>query len=198
MTTQEPEPILPIDNEPPLPVGEAENVVDVRDAKISALESALKAEKDNALRTLAEADNIRKRALKDREDAVKFAITSFAKDLLDFSDNFHRGLSAIPDELKKSDPRFANVMDGISAMERELLKTFSKHGIQKIEPLDQPFDPNFHEVLFETPLPGKPGGLVIQVVEAGYVLNGRLLRAAKVGISKGDPLSGDKLVDQKA
>lgn len=193
--TNEAENVFPIDNEPPVPTAPQ---ADPRDARIEALEAALKAEKDNALRTLAEADNIRKRAMKDREDAVKYAVTSFAKDLLDFSDNFHRALESIPADLKKLDPRLTSVMDGITAMERELLKTFTKHGIQKIEPLDQPFDPNFHEVLFETPVPGKPGGVVIQVVESGYVINGRLLRAAKVGISKGDPATGEKLVDREA
>ena len=80
-------------------------------------------------------------------------------------------------------------------MDAVLLKTFERHGIQKVEPLDQPFNPNFHEVMFEAPMPGKAGGTVIQVIEAGYTLNGRLLRAAKVGIAKAD---GSHQVDQEA
>ena len=78
-----------------------------------------------------------------------------------------------------------------------LMNTFGKNGIKKIEPMDEPFNPNFHEVMFEAPTPGKPAGLVIQVIEAGYVLNDRLLRAAKVGISKGG-LGSDHQVDKSA
>lgn len=170
------------------PTGDAE--------KITALEAALLDVKDKMMRALAEGENTRRRAQKDREDAAKFAVQSFAKDLLDFSDNFGRALAAIPPELKGTDPRLDNVLEGIGAMERELLKVFDRHGIQKIEPLDQPFDPNFHEVMFEAPMPGKPDGVVIQVIEAGYTLSGRLLRAAKVGISRTTGASHQ--VDQKA
>ena len=140
------------------------------------------------MRALADSENTRRRAIKDREDASKYAVQSFAKDLLDFSDNFHRALAAIPAELH-DDERIASVISGLEAMDANLLKSFEKHGIRKIEPLDEPFNPNFHEVMFEAPIPGKPGGIVIQVVEAGYVLNDRLLRAAKVGISEGDGTS---------
>ena len=158
------------------PAGDAE--------KIAALEAALLDVKDKMMRALADGENTRRRAVKDREDAAKFAVQSFAKDLLDFSDNFARALAAIPADLKGADPRVDNVLEGIGAMERELMKVFDRHGIQKIEPLDQPFDPNFHEVMFEAPMPGKPDGVVIQVIDAGYTLAGRLLRAAKVGISR--------------
>lgn len=192
----EPEKMTPENMEPAADTAAPE--VDSAAGKITALETALLDARDKMMRALAEADNVRKRAAKDREDAGKFAVSSFAKDLLDFSDNFHRALESIPADLKTLDPRLGAVMDGITAMERELIKTFGKHGIQKIEPLDMPFDPNLHEVMFEAPVPGKPGGLVIQVVETGYVLNGRLLRAAKVGISKGDIVTGEHLVDKSA
>lgn len=86
--------------------------------------------------------------------------------------------------------RVANLIEGIEATEKDLLKTFDKHGIEKIEPLDEPFDPNFHEVMFEAAMPDKPGGTVIQVIEAGYVLNERLLRPARVGISKNEGGAG--------
>lgn len=164
--------------------------------KVAALEAALLDMKDKMMRALADGENTRRRAVKDREDAAKFAVQSFAKDLLDFSDNFGRALAAIPTDLKGVDPRIDNVLDGIGAMERELLKVFDRHGIQKIEPLDQPFDPNFHEVMFEAPMPGKPDGIVIQVIDAGYTLSGRLLRAAKVGISRTPGASHQ--VDQQA
>lgn len=164
-------------------------------ARIKALEFEIVEMKDRAMRALADAENTKRRALKDRDDASKYAVSSFAKDLLDFSDNFNRALSAIPQELH-SDERIGGIITGLQAMDAQLLKTFDRHGIKKIEPLDEPFNPNFHEVMFEAPVPGKPGGLVIQVVEAGYILNDRLLRAAKVGVSKSD--STNHQVDQKA
>ena len=153
---------------------------------IKALQDELDKAKDQTARALAEAENTRRRAQKEREDASKFSISSFAKDLLDVSDNMRRALEAVPTDLLDTEPRLKNLVDGIEATERTLLRTFEKHGIEKIEPMDEPFNPNFHEVMFEAPVPGKPGGLVMQVMEPGYVLNERLLRAAKVGVTKDD------------
>jgi molecular chaperone GrpE len=153
--------------------------------KIAALEEQLALAKDQTLRALAELENYRRRAQKEREDAGKYAVSSFARDLLPVSDNLRRAIEAFPDDAKQ-DIRVANLIDGIEATEKELLKSFDKHGIEKIEPLDQPFNPNYHEVMFEANIPGKPGGTVIQVIEAGYVLNDRLLRPARVGVSKSE------------
>lgn len=173
-----------------------ETPVDLAAVKIKALEGEVAEWKDKMMRALADAENTRRRAVKDREDAGKYAITSFAKDLLDFSDNFHRALEAIPAELHE-DERIGAIITGLEAMDTQLLKTFERHGIKKIEPLDETFNPNFHEVMFEAPVPGKPAGVVIQVVEAGYVIADRLLRAAKVGISKGG-MGTDHQVDKSA
>lgn len=174
----------------------AQEPVDLQAARIAALEAELFDAKDKMMRALAEAENARRRAVKDREDAGKYAVTNFARDLLDFSDNFHRALAAIPADLHE-DERIGLIITGLESMDANLLKTFERHGIKKIEPLDEPFNPNFHEVMFEAPVPGKPGGLVIQVVEAGYVIADRLLRAAKVGVSKGGA-GADHQVDQSA
>lgn len=170
--------------------------VDLSAARIKQLEAEVADAKDKMMRALADAENTRRRSVKDKEDIAKYAVSSFAKDLLDFSDNFHRALAAIPAEMHE-DPRIASIIDGLEAMDANLLKSFEKHGIKKIEPIGEPFNPNFHEVMFEAPTPGQPAGLVIQVIEAGYVLNDRLLRAAKVGISKGGP-GVDHQVDKSA
>lgn len=154
-------------------------------AKLQALEAAAAQSNDQLLRTVAEMENLRKRFQREREDATKFAISGFAKDLLDVADTFRRALDAIPADLK-ADDKIKPLVEGIEATERNLLKSFEKNGIKRIEPLDEPFNPNFHEVMFEAPVAGKAAGVVIQVVEAGYVLNDRLLRAAKVGVAKGD------------
>jgi molecular chaperone GrpE len=168
---------------------------DLAAARVKALEAELADAKDKMVRALAEAENARRRAVKDREDAGKYAVTNFARDLLDFSDNFQRALAAIPAEAR-GDEKIAIIVDGLQAMEASLLQTLQKHGIRKIDPLDEPFNPNFHEVMFEAPVAGKTGGTVIQVIEPGYVIADRLLRAAKVGIAKSD--STNHQVDQKA
>lgn len=157
---------------------------------IKSLQDELDTMKDQAARALAEAENTRRRARKEREDAGKYAISGFAKDLLDVSDNLRRALDAIPEDMLESEPRLKNLVDGIEATERTLLKSFDKNGIEKLEPLDEPFNPNFHEVMFEAPVPGKAAGLVMQVVEPGYILNGRILRPARVGVTKDDGSGG--------
>ncbi len=162
------------------------------EVQIAALKQEIADQKDRMMRALAEAENTRKRALKDREDAIKFAASGFARDLLDFSDNFRRALEAIPEDVRGSDDvRMQNVFSGLEAMERELLSVFEKNKIKKIVPIDEPFNPNFHEVMFEAPVPGKPAGIIIEVIEPGYVLHDRLLRPARVGIAKAsDDVSG--------
>jgi len=150
------------------------------DDLVSQLQEELLVARDRTMRALADAENTRKRAMKDRTDAGKYAVANFARDMVAFGDNFTRALEAMPEDAP------AAVREGLDAMQKELLQTFDRHGIKKIEPLDEPFDANFHEVMFEAPMPGKAGGIIIQVIEPGYVLNDRLLRAAKVGIAKAD------------
>ncbi len=160
------------------------------DSSVEALQDELAKAKDQMMRALAEAENARKRAQKDREDASRFAISGFARDLLDVADNLRRALDSVPEDLLAVDDRIKGVLDGIEATERTLLRSFEKNNIQKLEPVDQPFDPNFHEVMFESPVPGKVAGTVIQVIETGYTLNGRLLRPARVGVAKDDGSGG--------
>ena len=155
-------------------------------AATAALQEQLDAAKDQLARALAEAENTRRRAQKEREDASKFAISKFAKDLLECADNMRRAIEAFPHDLAEAEPRIQNMIDGIEATERSLLRTFEKNGITKLDPLDEPFDPNFHEVMFETPVAGKPAGIVMQVMEPGYLLNDRLIRPARVGVTKND------------
>ena len=167
--------------------------------EIDTLQAELSATKDKMMRALADAENTRKRALKEREDVGKYAIASFARDLLGFTDNFDRALQAIPEEIKsQEDSGMKNVFDGIEAMQREILGVLERHGVKKIEPLGEAFNPNFHEVMFEAPSPEHPAGIIMQVIEPGYVLHDRLLRAAKVGVSKGADGEPPPRVDTKA
>jgi molecular chaperone GrpE len=153
-------------------------------AVIKGLQDELDKSKDQMLRALAEAENARKRSLKDREDASRYAVSSFAKELVNVADNLRRALSAIPAEALAADPHLKNLNDGVEATERELLKSFEKQGIRKINPEGELFNPNFHEVMFEAPGTGKPPGTITQVIETGYLLHDRLLRPARVGVAK--------------
>ncbi len=159
---------------------------DEAQARIAELEAELAKVKDAAMRSLAEADNIRKRSERAQADASKFAVSKFAKDLLDVADNFRRALDSIPQEQKDSeDPMLKNLIIGIEASERSMLSVFERHGISKLEPKDGKFDPNFHEVMFEAEDPSKNPGEIIQLIEPGYMLHERLLRPARVGVAKG-------------
>lgn len=175
----------------PPPENAQDNTLDASQEQAAFLQSELDKARDQTLRALAEVENTRRRAVKEREDAAKYAVTAFARDLLDFSDNFQRAIDAIPEEMKaEGDDRIRNLIAGVAAMEQQMLRTFEKHGIKKIMPANEMFDPNFHEVIFEAPGTGKPAGTVIQIAEPGYTLHGRLLRPARVGVAKDEGTGG--------
>ncbi|MCK6417971.1 MAG: nucleotide exchange factor GrpE [Alphaproteobacteria bacterium] len=146
--------------------------------------------REQMLRAMAEAENTRKRMDRERDDIRKYAIVPFARDMLAVSDNLHRALEAVPAELRDSDPRVQSLLQGLQAVENELQKIFERHKIKRLYPLGEMFDPNQHEVMFETPGTGKPSGTVTLVVEAGYMLFDRLIRPARVGIAKDADSSG--------
>jgi len=158
--------------------------------RIAALEAELGQAKDQMLRAMAEAENTRKRLLREREDVRQHAIAAFARDMLDFADNFARALASIPPELKSVDDRIKGMIEGIEAMDKEMLKAFEKHGIKRIEPMHEPFNANFHEVMFEMPGSGKSSGTIVQIIEPGYLLHDRLLRPARVGVAKDEGQGG--------
>jgi len=166
-------------------------------AKIADLEMKLAEANDRMLRAVAEADNTRKRLEKERLDTAKFAVSSFARDLLSVADNLKRALQAITPEQREKMPELKNIYIGVEATERELLGIFDRNGIRKVEPLHQKFDPNLHEVIFEAPAPDKPAGTVVQVVEPGYTIHDRLLRPARVGVSKGGDMDAGSTVDRE-
>lgn len=140
--------------------------------------------KDQLIRTLAELENTRKRAERDVAQARKFAITDFARDLLTASDNLRRALDSAPEDRDELDITLKNLVIGVEMTEKELLGVFEKHGIRKIEPLGEKFDYNLHQAMFEVPDAKAEPGTVVQVMQPGYVLQDRLLRAAMVGVSK--------------
>ena len=169
----------------PTPEPELQEEMAGDDPALAALQAELADTKDKLLRALAEAENTRRRASKERDDAGSYAISAFARDILSVADNLRRAIEAVPPDALQ-DERIKNLFDGIEATERVLLSAFEKNHVKKLEPLGEKFDPNFHEVMFESPGTGKPAGTVFQVMEVGYQLKDRLLRPARVGVAKGD------------
>ena len=158
--------------------------------RLNKSEAELADTKDKLLRALAETENQRRRAQRDREDARKYAASNFAKDMLDVADNLRRALGSL-DPASLQDERAKALVEGVAATERALLAALERHGIKRIEPeIGERFDPNLHEAMFEVPNTGKPGGSVVQVVQAGYRMHDRLLRPAMVGVAKAGANSG--------
>jgi molecular chaperone GrpE len=141
--------------------------------------------KDQALRAMAEAENTRKRAVRDRDDAQKYGVTNFAREMLTVADNLRRALEAILAETLQTDEALKTLYDGVAATERQLEAALGKQQIQRIWPEGERFDSNFHQAMFEVPDTGKPAGTVVQVLQAGYKIHDRLLRPALVGVAKG-------------
>lgn len=163
--------------------GESEIEERAADDRLSALEAELAEQKDRLLRALAETENVRRRAQREREDAAKYAVTGFAKDLLSAADNLRRALESLP-EAEVKDERTRSLLEGVAATERELLGVFERHGIRRIDPQGEPFDHNFHQAIFEAEREDQPSGTVVEVLQPGYVLHDRLLRPAMVGVAK--------------
>ncbi len=144
----------------------------------------------NMLRALAEAENVRRRAQRDVADARQYAVTAFARDLLNVADNFKRALSTIEDE-EALPPDLKSLVEGVRMTERELNGTFDRHGIKITDPVGERFDPNRHQAMFEIENADVPSGTVLQVMQAGAVIGDRTLRPAMVGVSKGGPKPGE-------
>lgn len=152
---------------------------------VAELEEELSNVKDRLLRALAEQENIRRRAERDRVEAVKFAAADIVRDLLPSIDNLGRAIDVVR---QKNDPDTPaqRLLIGLEATERGLLEALEKHGIRRIDPLGERFDPTRHQAMLELSDPQRPPGTVAEVLQPGYVHHDRLLRPALVGVAKGD------------
>ncbi|MEP9352945.1 nucleotide exchange factor GrpE [Xanthobacter sp. KR7-65] len=158
------------------------------DGEKQRLEAEVASLKDKFLRAFAEAENVRRRADKEIQDARTYGIASFARDVLNVADDLARALGSVDEAAKASaEGGFKALLDGLELTERGLVKALEKHGIRKIEPKGEKFDPNLHQAMFEVPDPSVPSGTVVQVAQAGYVIGERVLRPAMVGVARGGP-----------
>ncbi|MBK8457891.1 MAG: nucleotide exchange factor GrpE [Phyllobacteriaceae bacterium] len=143
--------------------------------------------KDRLLRLAAEMENLRRRTSRDVHDARSYAIANFARDMLTVADNLKRALDAVPSEAAAADPAVAALSEGVDLTQRSLVATLERHGVKKLTPLGERFDPNYHQAMFEAPDESRPANTVIHVAQDGYVIGERMLRPAMVGVSKGGP-----------
>ena len=144
--------------------------------------------KDRSLRALAEMENLRRRTEREVADAKSYGVTSFARDMLTFADNLRRALDALPPAAREGlDPAVTSFIEGVDLTERDFLSRLARFGVKRLDPLGKRFDPNMHEALFEIPDETVASGTVMQVIEQGYAIGERVLRPAKVGVSRGGP-----------
>ncbi|MDT3379842.1 nucleotide exchange factor GrpE [Labrys neptuniae] len=143
--------------------------------------------KDRVLRAMAEIENVRRRGERELNDARQYAIAKFAGDMLGVADNMERALASVPAEARETDAAVKALMEGVELTEKEMLRSLEKHGVRKLDPKGERFDPNFHQAMFEIPDPSVPNGTVAQVVQVGYSIGSRVLRPAMVGVARGGP-----------
>jgi molecular chaperone GrpE len=157
-------------------------------AAVEALTAENASLKDRLLRTMAEMENVRRRTEREVADARAYGVSSFARDLLGVADNLARALDSLPEEKRaKAEGPLKALIDGVELTMRDLVAALARHGVTKLEPLGERFDPNFHQAMFEAPDPTVPAGTVAEVLQSGWRIGDRVLRPAMVGVSKGGP-----------
>lgn len=185
-------------SEEPTQLPDSENPHAAEFAVLEALKAENESLKDQRLRALAEAENIRRRAEKEKADASQYAVTKFARDMLGIADNFARALAAVPAPVREAaDPQLKAVLDGVEATDRQLMQTLERYGVKAVD-VSGKFDPNLHQAIAEVPGQGKPVGNIVDVVQTGYMIGDRLLRPAMVTVAKNDVAAPAAAVDSKA
>ena len=163
------------------------NDTDADNEKQNELEENLRDEieqlRDEKLRLLADMENLRKRSDRDRMDSIRYGNINFARDILSLGDNLSRALDAIPKDAEKTET-ITNLINGLRMVQREFTSILGKHGIKKIEALNQRFDHNFHQAMMEIESEEAEEGIVIQEIQSGYNMHDRLLRPSMVGVAK--------------
>ena len=154
--------------------------------------------KDQLLRALAEAENTRRRAERDRQDTARYAVANFAKAVLSVADNMERALASVSQEAREADPALKNLCVGLEYTQNELHTVYQQFGIKPIEAMGKRLDPNFHQAMYEVEDASVPAGTVVQVIQPGYMIHDRLLRPAIVGVAKGGAKPGANAANDAA
>ena len=169
--------------------GDAGVVNEELQARLEEAEAQAAEAKERALRMAAEMENLRRRTERELRDAKSFAVSNFARDMLDVADNLSRALDAVPEG--SDDPALKGLKEGVEMTGRTLDRTLERHGVRKLEPVGEKFDPNFHQAMFKMPDASQPKDTVAQVVQPGYAIGPRVLRPAMVGVTEGGPKRED-------
>jgi molecular chaperone GrpE len=184
-------------SEEPTQLPDSENPHAAEFAVLEALKAENESLKDARLRALAEVENVRRRAEKEKADASQYAVTKFARDMLGIADNFARALAAVPAPIREAaDPQLKAVLDGVEATDRQLIQTLERYGVKAVD-VSGKFDHNLHQAIAEVPGQGKPAGNIVDVVQSGYTIGDRLLRPAMVTVAKNDVAAQPAGVDSK-
>lgn len=162
----------------------AAEVVQLKDA-VETLEGQISDLTDRLLRAHADMENLRKRFEREKEETAKYAISKFAKDVAHVGDNFQRAIGAVPVEAAENDPALQSFLDGVMLAEREFLNVLERHGVRRIDPQGEAFNPHLHQAVMEQEDTSVPPGTVLQVFQTGYVIEDRCLRPAMVVVSRG-------------
>jgi len=184
-------------SEEPTQLPDSENPHAAEFAVLEALRAENESLKDQRLRALAEAENIRRRAEKEKADASQYAVTKFARDMVGIADNFARALAAVPAPVREAaDPQLKAVLDGVEATDRQLMQTLERYGVKAVD-VSGKFDPNLHQAIAEVPGGGKAPGSIVDVVQSGFMIGDRLLRPAMVTVAKNEVPAAAAGVDSK-
>ena len=168
-------------------------------AEIERVEQEKSDLNDQFLRAHAEMENLRRRTQKDVADAREYSIAGFAREMLQVADNLRRAIDAVPEEAREGgDAGLKTLLEGVEMTERSMMQGLEKHGVKRISPLNERFDPNFHQAMFEVPNTDVPNNTVLNVVQEGFVIGNRCLRPAMVGVSKGGPKQAAAKADEAA
>ena len=165
--------------------------IDFASPREAELEAQVAEVKDQLVRALAETENLRNRARREKAEALKYAAAPLAKDLLSVADNLKRALAAVPSDAVEQDAVLKTLLTGVEMTDKALGDAFAKHGIVPIDPVGEKLDPHRHEAMIEIEDASKPAGTVAQVYELGWLLGERLLRPARVAVAKGGPKAAE-------
>ena len=154
---------------------------------IAALEAEAADLKDRLLRAHAEVENIRKRSEREKEETAKYAITRLAREIVNVGDNFQRAIDAVPPGAADQDSALKSFLEGVTMTERELLNALERYGIRRVQPMNEIFNPHLHQAVMEIARSDVPTGTIVQVFQAGFMIEDRVLRPAMVAVAKGGP-----------
>ncbi len=169
------------------PQAGAEPAPQTAEAVIAALRAEAADLKDKLLRAHAEVENIRKRSEREKEETAKYAVSRLARDIVSVCDNFQRAINAVPAGAAEQDPALKSFLDGVTMIERELLNALERHGVRRANPMNEPFNPHLHQAVMEVQRNDVPSGTIVQIFQAGFMIEDRVLRPAMVAVAKGGP-----------